>query len=34
LSGHIILAVLTGAVMNIVIGFLVSLLLPKVLGRK
>jgi hypothetical protein len=34
LSGHIIIAVLTGAVMNIVIGFLVSLLLPKVLGRK
>ena len=34
LIGHITIAVLIGAVMNIVIGFLVSLLLPKVLGRK
>ena len=34
LTGHITVAVLIGAVMNIIIGFLVSLLLPKVLGRK
>ena len=34
LTGHVIIAVAVGAVINIIIGFLVSLFLPLVIGRK
>ncbi len=33
-TGHVAIAVLIGAVMNFITGFLVSLILPAVLGRK